>query len=1439
MASSDQANSEDAVQSSHLTRSVMSYFEKFDRYECQELLAYVSSHWMLSNEDFRLPTDPPLGLISNVNLVHSNDCVLLFPEDPDLPPLDYRELHTIVRELTYGIFVLHQTPLISLEANYDQSTTCQLPPAYQDTRIGQILVNVDYMMKCLWHGAYIPKEKRTKFSERWRSNLDVNQTGKPETKKPLLTEFTSAGLYDITKDPDYTTIYDKLPVEQPGDPEMADERRFFMSHVENLNMHMTFYQRSAVHHRNMFVADSDYLISSVVNLLDDSIDHTGYERLKTRLQMHEDLIYNNLGRKLDIRYHLELLKFISYMTPFLIGMKKRMKIPDISRLLAPLIGDECRTERELPPLILGTDFKCKNFAFGEHYFHLHGGIKFDLETDLLKEASQEFADMYGEVYEQSVAYLNKILDPDVVALEHYKIPTYEIEGKKYLAVMIEFETYYGSSPHKPMWVRAFHEEMAKMKPKKLPISDIHLHEQFKKYFGYKRAIKYKSPANGLKAAAQRGLVAIFQALCRKMPGSRLGKQDDQGLSLLHHAAMHNHPQIIALLLIQSMDVNVRRNNILSTGPTALHMAARCGALDAVECLLSNYANILATDQDGWAPIHHAAFFDHQPIIMLMVRKNLGLLEITTKNDLKSSPLLLAASSGGLSAVRCLIQLGADIKRQDGQANNMVTLATLRFHTNVLEFLIEWNNPDVPVWRILVDMLCDSSMGKKDSAVKCLEVLSTCKPNHWKAILDAGAVPALVDLMKLDNEEIQSVAASVLCNVSENDDIRQALTTAQAGPILIRLLASAVDDIQSRAAIILSDLACVEGNQEMIAVSGGVEPLVNLLDSELEDVLVNAVNAIRVLCSGNHANQTAAASSGALEPLVEFLTVASDDLQAGTAAAIAAVCSGHKENQDSVMVEGAAKPLVDLIRSSRSTTVQVKAASALEALAQNNPNSQRIFLELDAPKALIRLLKNIYTEVREQGSCALWALAGQTKTQQKYIAQRITIPHIIQMLLEPTEKLLYVGCMTAIALGRENMENQNKLAEADAFQQLVRLLRTKKRHDSVLLMVIKVLGILCVGVAYRNNKVTQRRIAEEGGIHILVQIFLNPSSEEVQVEVAISLASVVLSHRQNQEKLLEEPHFKFDVLLDLLRSKNEEIRLHAGMALTIFAFNNTPQQFAIREAGGIMFSVFEPFLESEDEFHQCYAAFQVVVLARVIVDQDQVELTARGITQLVNKLQGPGEDKVVVLACSLLSSLAHTRAGIPDAMITTGAVDLLVNHLSSLNDQVRNAAAVSLGYLTFNKTAARTLLSICRNTPGLFSKVTDNIGVDPRISQQFVQEFQRAKMIGLPSQCLEINGGPPVREPSKLGQSRPHTSLNRRHQALSPLSRALSAPSTRATSRRSQVPNIVVQDSENKMPNINTKQPSAGSHRPKSSSTAPSSKPNSFKTRISAWKSEKK
>lgn len=38
---------------------------------------------------------------------------------------------------------------------------------------------------------------------------------------------------------------------------------------------------------------------------------------------------------------------------------------------------------------------------------------------------------------------------------------------------------------------------------------------------------------------------------------------------------------------------------------------------------------------------------------------------------------------------------------------------------------------------VADMMKDSNMKKKDCAIKCLEVLSTTRPDYWQFILEAG------------------------------------------------------------------------------------------------------------------------------------------------------------------------------------------------------------------------------------------------------------------------------------------------------------------------------------------------------------------------------------------------------------------------------------------------------------------------------------------------------------------------------------------------------------------------------------------------------------------------------------------------------------------------------------------------------------------------------
>jgi len=69
-------------------------------------------------------------------------------------------------------------------------------------------------------------------------------------------------------------------------------------------------------------------------------------------------------------------------------------------------------------------------------------------------------------------------------------------------------------------------------------------------------------------------------------------------------------------------------------------------------------------------------------------------------------------------------------------------------------------------------------------------------------------------------------------------------------------------------------------------------------------------------------------------------------------------------------------------------------------------------------------------------------------------------------------------------------------------------------------------------------------------------------------------------------------FSYIRVLKLLYSTDKTVQLLAGAALATFAYNNMSQQQLIAAEGGVRFSGFVSFLQSEDEYLRCNAAFQV-------------------------------------------------------------------------------------------------------------------------------------------------------------------------------------------------------------------------------------------------------
>ena len=80
---------DDHQQYNYYARIATTYLERFERYDSQEILSYSMAHWMLSGDVYRLPTDPPQGMVSNINPKHDL-AVVLFPVDESISPMCYR-----------------------------------------------------------------------------------------------------------------------------------------------------------------------------------------------------------------------------------------------------------------------------------------------------------------------------------------------------------------------------------------------------------------------------------------------------------------------------------------------------------------------------------------------------------------------------------------------------------------------------------------------------------------------------------------------------------------------------------------------------------------------------------------------------------------------------------------------------------------------------------------------------------------------------------------------------------------------------------------------------------------------------------------------------------------------------------------------------------------------------------------------------------------------------------------------------------------------------------------------------------------------------------------------------------------------------------------------------------------------------------------------------
>lgn len=179
----------------------------------------------------------------------------------------------------------------------------------------------------------------------------------------------------------------------------------------------------------------------------------------------------------------------------------------------------------------------------------------------------------------------------------------------------------------------------------------------------------------LKAAAMDNKYEV-QSLLKRGVSANL-TEPARGESALMLAAREGSNQALAVLLnARGININLRAKN----GDSALMIAAFKKNKPAVEMLLAKGAKV---NNDGWTALHYAAAAGDTEIIQLLLGKS---AEVDAPSPNLTTPLMMAAGSGNIYAVKAIVDAGADLNLVNEQGFSAIHFAQKAGHAEIVEGL---------------------------------------------------------------------------------------------------------------------------------------------------------------------------------------------------------------------------------------------------------------------------------------------------------------------------------------------------------------------------------------------------------------------------------------------------------------------------------------------------------------------------------------------------------------------------------------------------------------------------------------------------------------------------------------------------------------------------------------------------------------------------------
>ncbi|XP_026449979.1 ARM REPEAT PROTEIN INTERACTING WITH ABF2-like [Papaver somniferum] len=328
-------------------------------------------------------------------------------------------------------------------------------------------------------------------------------------------------------------------------------------------------------------------------------------------------------------------------------------------------------------------------------------------------------------------------------------------------------------------------------------------------------------------------------------------------------------------------------------------------------------------------------------------------------------------------------------------------------------------------------------------------LLTSKPEHQQLIVDSGALPHLVDLLK---------RRECGCN------------------------SRAVNSIIRRAADTITNLAHENGGiKTSVRIEGGLPPLVELLQYPDTKVQRAAAGALRTLAFKNDENKKQIVECNALPILVLMLRSADAAIHSEAVGVIGNLVHSSPDIKKQVLLAGALQPVIGLLSSCCSES-QREAALLIGQFATTDSDCKVHIVQRGALQPLIATLQSTDLQLKEMSAFALGRLAQDTHNQAGIVYNGGFSP-LLKLLDSKNGPLQHNAAFALYGLA-DNEDNVSDFVKLGAVQKLQDgefifqatkdcIAKTLKRleekiHGQVLSHLIYLMRV--------EDKVVQRRVA---------------------------------------------------------------------------------------------------------------------------------------------------------------------------------------------------------------------------------------------------------------------------------------------------------------------------------------------------------------------------